>query len=468
MGGTNKAVGSNAYTDSRNSGGQTGRGAGAGPALRGQSAVFIALSILLLVAVVGLAVDGGSMYAEHRKAQNAADSGAMAATRLMLSQFEAALLDPNNNGNLPGTAAQEDAIRSSLEQYVAANKVVTDTIEAYFVNRNKQIVTAVIGEDHGQGHCGVARPCQVGENGMVPWNIGAVGITVKTRSETGSFFMGALGWNTVASAARATAFIGVTTTTGNIAVQPIALYTRTVDINNIQFDTWYTLLDGDVQQGSGNWGWVNFNGQASSSTVIEAWFYCGFNPSVDANQWVTSWCPSPNRYQNAAGYGPTRHYVSANTPSYDPANTPTYVPYLKYGPGSAGWWVEASSGAVNSSCQEFQNMVQSRATNTPDGNGVYLNFPIFDEVRQPSGGSTLRYHLRAVARFFIRPTDVSCRPNSIPTPTPCAGCPTPTPTNGNSTRWLVVGKAKNFYESSGSGELGDIRRAFFRTVFLDP
>lgn len=437
-------------------------------ARRGQSALIVALAILALIAVVGLAVDGGSMYTERRKAQNAADSGAMAATRLLLQQFEAALLDPSNNGNLPGTAAQEDAIRATLNQYVTANGVMTGTVEAYFVNSNKQIVTAIIGEDRGMGHCGVARPCQVGENGMVPWNLGAVGITVKTQSQTGAFFMRVVGWSTISAVARATAFIGVATTTGDVAVQPIGLYTRTVDINNIRFDQWYTLLDGDVQQGSGNWGWVNFNGEASSSTVMEAWFYCGFNPSIDSTEWRSSWCPSPNRFANAAGYGPAKHYISANSPTYDPAQDPTYVPYLRYGPQSAGWWVEGSSGAVNSSCQEFERMVRDRAESTPDGTGVYLNFPIFDEVRQYGGGSALRFHLRAVARFFIRPTDVSCRPMTVPTPTPCTGCPTPTPTSSNRTRWTVIGKAKNFYESSGSGELGDVRRAFGRTVFLDP
>src|SRR5215210_5473266 len=51
--------------------------AGLKPA-RGQAMVLIALCMLALVAFVGLAVDGGSLYLQRRTAQNAADGASLA------------------------------------------------------------------------------------------------------------------------------------------------------------------------------------------------------------------------------------------------------------------------------------------------------------------------------------------------------------------------------------------------------
>jgi len=50
---------------------------------RGQVLVLVALSLLVLLGIVALAVDGGSLYAERRKMQNAADAGALAGARVL-------------------------------------------------------------------------------------------------------------------------------------------------------------------------------------------------------------------------------------------------------------------------------------------------------------------------------------------------------------------------------------------------
>jgi len=49
------------------------------PSERGQAMVLIVLSILGLIAITGLAVDGGMAYADRRQAQNAADAAVLAA-----------------------------------------------------------------------------------------------------------------------------------------------------------------------------------------------------------------------------------------------------------------------------------------------------------------------------------------------------------------------------------------------------
>src|SRR5438270_13246931 len=55
----------------------------------GQALIIVALSTVVLVAMVGLAVDGGSMYNERRTAQNGSDGGSMAGAREMLGYYEA-------------------------------------------------------------------------------------------------------------------------------------------------------------------------------------------------------------------------------------------------------------------------------------------------------------------------------------------------------------------------------------------
>lgn len=50
---------------------------------RGQVLVIVALGVVALVAIVALAVDGGHVYAERRKMQNAADAAALAGARVL-------------------------------------------------------------------------------------------------------------------------------------------------------------------------------------------------------------------------------------------------------------------------------------------------------------------------------------------------------------------------------------------------
>jgi len=49
----------------------------------GQVLVLVALALLVLLGIVALAVDGGNLYAERRKMQNAADAGALAGARVL-------------------------------------------------------------------------------------------------------------------------------------------------------------------------------------------------------------------------------------------------------------------------------------------------------------------------------------------------------------------------------------------------
>jgi len=62
---------------------------------QGQAIILIAFAIIALVAITGLAIDGGNVFSDRRHAQSAADNAAQAA----------ALLISQNNGGAPVTAA---------------------------------------------------------------------------------------------------------------------------------------------------------------------------------------------------------------------------------------------------------------------------------------------------------------------------------------------------------------------------
>ena len=51
---------------------------------RGQILVLFALSLVAIIAAVGLVLDGGSAFAQRRSEQNAADVAALAALQLRL------------------------------------------------------------------------------------------------------------------------------------------------------------------------------------------------------------------------------------------------------------------------------------------------------------------------------------------------------------------------------------------------
>ena len=55
---------------------------------RGQVLVFIALAIIGLVGITGLAIDGSSVLADRRHAQNAADTAALAGALTYIQQCE--------------------------------------------------------------------------------------------------------------------------------------------------------------------------------------------------------------------------------------------------------------------------------------------------------------------------------------------------------------------------------------------
>src|SRR3954462_13614813 len=105
----------------------------------GQVAIIVALSILVLMGIIGLAVDAGAAYAQRRAAQNSADATALAATRVMLDAYMAMVAD-NPDGDIDGSPETDDAIRTALNDYATLHGVDPSALQAYYVTDSKQVI----------------------------------------------------------------------------------------------------------------------------------------------------------------------------------------------------------------------------------------------------------------------------------------------------------------------------------------
>src|SRR5437016_2465849 len=88
---------------------------------KGQAALIVALAAFVLITIVGLAVDGGSMYNQRRVSQNGADGSTMAGTRQMLVYYEDmannTVVDDDFYPTAADAQAREDAVRQKIEDY---------------------------------------------------------------------------------------------------------------------------------------------------------------------------------------------------------------------------------------------------------------------------------------------------------------------------------------------------------------
>jgi hypothetical protein len=414
---------------------------------RGQALVVVTLAMVALIGIVGLAVDGGSIYLQRRTAQNAVDGAALAGTRTMLNAYEDTQWG-NTGPELDGDAEQEDTILDDIRTYAAANGVLSNTIQAYFVNDNKQIVSAVAGETglSSGPSCGTSAglpPCQVGQNNSVPWSRGAKGIMVKGRAQTNSFFLGIFGYDKVAATANTHAFMGPASSLGSDgALLPVGFFTATQNLENLVPGQTYILIDGDSRYTSGNWGWVAFNG-AGNANVTDAWIDCGYNPALENQAEWNRFCP---RQSNVQGYGPTKYWTGWPQPT----DGPFFRPDVQWGSGTNGWWLMGSTGTTNSNCEDLARVIRDlQHHNPPD-----FLVPIFDAWT--GSGSGTQFHLANLAWFRIENSDVDCHINDPP------------PGGGSHQHWHIEGTYLQKYSGGSIGRHGNLQNSSLHVVWLEP
>jgi Flp pilus assembly protein TadG len=146
---------------------------------QGAVLVFLAISLVSLVAITGLVIDGGRAYGERRQMQNASDSSAMAATR----QLDLYLTGQSTDASLIKEAALDTA-----ETNGASRADVTCDLVAF--DRT------------------VLAPCPTTAAIPEPTKSSAAGVRVTTQQTQDTFFMKVVGTDDFTANADATAQIG--------------------------------------------------------------------------------------------------------------------------------------------------------------------------------------------------------------------------------------------------------------------
>jgi Flp pilus assembly protein TadG len=169
---------------------------------RGITLVLTALLMVSLMALSGLAVDGGNAYIHARQVQNAADAASLAATRKLFAE-------------LYSTADANDAAGTIL---ATAETVATD---------NSATVAAsdceIVGEPTVTGGTPpeLAACPTVGSTDVANLPAGAAGVLVTARSTSPTTFMQAVGIKLFANAALASALIE--TATVPVGAEPLMM-----------------------------------------------------------------------------------------------------------------------------------------------------------------------------------------------------------------------------------------------------
>ncbi len=138
----------------------------------GQVVVLVALGLIVLIAMVGMAVDGGNLYLQKRNMQNAADAGAFAGARVL------------GSGN-----TSDRSIRYEIEKYAYYNHVTqtSQNVTAYYTDTSGTRIS----------------PLNNGQASLTPSN--ATGIEVVTSITFPTYFIAILRINSLYASATAAA-----------------------------------------------------------------------------------------------------------------------------------------------------------------------------------------------------------------------------------------------------------------------
>jgi len=151
---------------------------------RGQALVIVVFALIGLLIVAGLAIDGGMVFLERRRMQNAADAAALAGTRLLAKA-------------ICGEGADDAAIAAEVNKYAEKNGVPdTDATAGNGINDN--VVADYVNFDEVDlGRVG---------GGSIP--NGATGVSATTKITRPTYFVSLVGIDTAGASAPALAMTG--------------------------------------------------------------------------------------------------------------------------------------------------------------------------------------------------------------------------------------------------------------------
>lgn len=219
---------------------------------KGQSAVIMALIMVVILALFALVIDIGNAYAERRRAQNAADAAALAGAQ-----------------KLADASTTNRAVIAAIKDYAQRNGMPADG------------VTQMCYTD-------LAGACIGGDSATIPDNTSQpqltygydIGVKVVVYKEFATYFARVLKWDTLPATADSTAFVCYGANEAS-NLYPMALSKDLfkdnggVPVFGQDYTIWNNLLENP-----GNFGWVNWG----DTGTIEPAYYSGQPSSQNSSQ----------------------------------------------------------------------------------------------------------------------------------------------------------------------------------------
>ena len=300
---------------------------------RGQALVIMVFAILALLVIAGLAIDGGMVYLERRRMQNAADAAALAGTRKLAEA-------------ICGKGVNDAAIAAEVIHYAETNGVQysSGNIVADYVAFNESVLGSV-------------------GSGAIP--AGATGISVTTRISRQTYFVSLIGIDLAGASAGALAMTSRPLVGGGL--RPIGIPVEVVEQLGIGGE--FTLnfkncqnnnLEGCIVDYTGGQvqhrGWLNLayawnqtedpdwpraRDTSADAHVIEDWMELGYGGTFYADcPWAVG-CRTgdyihakPGTNSNVIGAAPVGEIIVA--PVFDEVPEYDVIPDPKPGPAHQG------------------------------------------------------------------------------------------------------------------------------------
>lgn len=220
---------------------------------RGQVVVIVALGMVVMVAMVGLVIDGGFAWGRQRDTQNAADAAALAGATVMAERLAGA-----------------EPVRTDFDVNTAVNLAFSNNA----VDRDAVYYTNITGDmltPGGSITTNESAAARVGD-GTIP--VGAAGVLSRGRQTFPTFLMRVIGFNESTTTAPATAVAGylneVCAAESGCDVIPITLPVTILECNNTgntptAYDppSFWQVTDTPISiplcgNGPGNVGWIDW------------------------------------------------------------------------------------------------------------------------------------------------------------------------------------------------------------------
>jgi hypothetical protein len=351
---------------------------------KGQTIVILAGALLGLLALVALAIDGGSAYAQRRIAQNASDGAAMAGITQLKDVFLSNRVENAQVCGGPGVCARN--ISSNQNQLV--KQAIENTLRANGI-RDKEGQPGVLdyaaywlksdGTRYGTNQIGAfeSLPFATDTNPN-----GVAGVWVEATRYEDTTFARIVGWNKVSADAKAGARLGSASAyVGNQSesssgplLWPITLMQEDINLAPGQSTT---IFSHNNSYAPGNWGLLCFTGGACNAQELRDQFVHGFNPSTGGLQYGST----PGSYQSHNSIPLTGN----------------------------GIWLDGQTGvgSIQSWCDEMEaagdaHRIVAFPITAPD--------PATGQA-STGNGTNASYHIITIATFELQPT-TSCSPAS--------------------------------------------------------